>query len=320
LLVLDASEITRLLDMASCIRAVEAAFRARGEGRATPSATLGFPLDGGSLHVKVASLDLSRPYVVAKVNANFPRNPEERDLPTIQGALVLLDAACGTPLAIMDSAPITTIRTAATTAVAASRLARADASTVTFVGCGVQARAHLTALCQVRFVDRVFAVDSRPGAADEFRKFAISAPGVECSVSSSLPHATRASQIIVTSTPSQRAILHLDDITAGSFIAAVGADNEHKQEIDPELLRESVIVVDELEQCARIGDLHHALEAGVVARNYVRASLDQIVAGASPGRLTDDETIVFDSTGLALEDVAAAALVYERAINASAVA
>jgi ornithine cyclodeaminase/alanine dehydrogenase-like protein (mu-crystallin family) len=81
-----------------------------------------------------------------------------------------------------------------------------------------------------------------------------------------------------------------------------------------------VIVVDELEQCARIGDLHHALEAGVVARNYVRASLDQIVAGASPGRLTDDETIVFDSTGLALEDVAAAALVYERAINASAVA
>ena len=108
LLVLDASEIIRLLDMASCIRAVEAAFRARGEGRPVPSAALGFPLDGGSLHVKVASLDLSRPYVVAKVNANFPRNPEERKLPTIQGALVLLDATCGTPLAVMDSAPITT--------------------------------------------------------------------------------------------------------------------------------------------------------------------------------------------------------------------
>lgn len=315
MLVLGASEIIRLLDMASCIRAVEAAFRARGEGRPVPSAALGFPLDGGSLHVKVASLDLSRPYVVAKVNANFPRNPEERKLPTIQGALVLLDATCGTPLAVMDSAPITTIRTAATTAVAASRLARADASTVTFVGCGVQARAHLTALCQVRFVDRVFAVDNRPGAPDEFRKFANSAHGVECSVSSSLPRATRASQIIVTSTPSQRAILHLDDVTAGGFIAAVGADNEHKQEIDPELLRESVIVVDELEQCARIGDLHHALEAGVVTKNHVRASLDQIVAGARPGRLTDDETIVFDSTGLALEDVAAASVVYERTLN-----
>jgi ornithine cyclodeaminase/alanine dehydrogenase-like protein (mu-crystallin family) len=313
MLVLEAKEITELLDMPSCIRAVEAAFRARGEGRAAPSATLGFPLDGGSLHVKVASLNLSRPYVVAKVNANFPRNPEERKLPTIQGALVLLDATCGIPLAVMDSAPITTLRTAATTAVAASRLAHEDASTVTFVGCGAQARAHLAALCQVRFVERVFAVDHRPAAADEFRKFAITVHGVECSVASSLRRATRASEIVVTSTPSHRAILHRDDLEPGTFVAAVGADNEHKQEIDPEVLRESVIVVDDLEQCARIGDLHHAIDAGFVAKSYVRASLDEVVAGTRPGRLSDDETIVFDSTGLALEDVAAAALVYERA-------
>jgi len=314
LLVLDATEITRLLDMASCIRAVEAAFRARGEGRAAPSATLGFPLDGGSLHVKVASLDLGQPYVVAKVNANFPRNPEERKLPTIQGALVLLDASCGTPLAVMDSAPITTLRTAATTAVAASHLARKDASIVTFVGCGVQARAHLAALCLVRPVRRVFAVDVRPSAADEFRKFAIAEHGVECSVASSLREATRASEIVVTCTPSEQAILHLDDVSPGTFVAAVGADNDHKQEIDAQLLRESVIVVDDLEQCARIGDLHHALEAGVVAEDFVLASLDEIVIGARPGRRGQDETIVFDSTGLALEDVAAAAIVYDRSL------
>ena len=318
MLVLDTADVTRLLDMPSCIRAVEAAFRARGDGRAAPSATLGFPLDGGSLHVKVASLELSRPYVVAKVNANFPHNPQERKLPTIQGVLALLDATCGMPLALMDSAPITTMRTAATSAVAASRLARADASTVTFVGCGVQARAHLTALCQVRFVERVFAVDNRPNAADEFRKFAITTHGVECTVSRSLRRGTRASDIIVTSTPAQRSILHRDDVAAGTFVAAVGADNEHKQEIDPLLLRESVVVVDDLEQCARFGDLHHALEAGVVAKSYVRASLDEVVAGARPGRLNDSEIIVFDSTGLALEDVAAAALVYERTITAAA--
>ena len=313
MLVLDADDVTQLLDMPSCIRAVEAAFRARGDGRAAPSATLGFPLDGGGLHVKVASLDLTRPYVVAKVNANFPRNPVERKLPTIQGALVLFDATCGRPLAVMDSAPLTTLRTAATTAVAASRLARANASTVTFVGCGVQARAHLTALCQVRVIERVFAVDNRAVAAEEFRKFAITAHGVACSVSSSLRRATRASEIVVTSTPSERPILYFDDVSAGTFVAAVGADNEHKQEIDHELLRESVIIVDDLEQCARIGDLHHAVAAGVVAPSYVRASLDQVVAGTKPGRLSDDEIIVFDSTGLALEDVSAAAVVYERA-------
>jgi ornithine cyclodeaminase/alanine dehydrogenase-like protein (mu-crystallin family) len=314
MLVLDADEVVRLLDMSTCIRAVEAAFRARGEGRAAPSATLSFPLHGGSLHVKVARLDLSRPYVVAKVNANFPRNPQERKLPTIQGALVLFDATCGTPLAVMDSAAITTLRTAATTAVAASHLAVVDASTVTFVGCGVQARAHLAALCQVRPLRRVFAIDIRPSAADEFCKFAIDEHGIECSISSSLRRATRASGIVVTCTPSDQPILGVDDVRGGTFVAAVGADNEHKQEIDPLLLRESVIVVDDLEQCARIGDLHHALAAGLVAKNDVRASLDQVIAGARPGRLTRDEIIVFDSTGLALEDVAAAAIVYDRSM------
>ena len=315
MLVLGSDDVSRLLDMASCIRAVEAAFRARGEGRAAPSATLGFPLNGGGLHVKVASLE---GYAVAKVNANFPRNPEERKLPTIQGALVLLDATCGTPLAVMDSAPITTIRTAATTAVAASHLARKDASTVTFVGCGVQARAHLSALCEVRFVQRVFAVDSRPGAAVEFRNFAITTRGVECSVSSALRRASRASDLVVTCTPSEEAILYREDVRPGTFVAAVGADNEHKQEIDAELLRESVVVVDDLEQCAQIGDLHHAIDAGVVAKSDVRASLDEVIAGARPGRRSDDEVIVFDSTGLALEDVAAAAIVYERAIRGAA--
>ena len=313
MLVLDADDVTRLLDMPSCIRAVEAAFRARGEGRATPSATLGFPLEGGSLHVKVASLDLSRAYAVAKVNANFPRNPVERGLPTIQGALVLFDATNGTPLAVMDSAPITTLRTAATTAVAASSLAGPDASTVTFVGCGVQARAHLAALREVRDLRRVFAVDVRPDVAEEFCKFAMLDQRVECQVASSLRVATRASEIVVTCTPSNHPILHVDDVSAGTFVAAVGADNEHKQEIDPELLRGSAIVVDDLDQCGRIGDLHHALAAGIISANDVRASLDQVIAASRPGRTAADEIIVFDSTGLALEDVAAAGLVFERA-------
>ena len=312
MLVLEGNDVTKLLDMASCIRAVEQAFRSRGEGHAAASATLGFPLEGGGLHVKVACLDLSRRYVVAKVNANFPSNPVERKLPTIQGVLVLLDGACGTPLAVMDSAPITTIRTAATTAVAASRLARADASTVTFVGCGVQARAHIGALCEVRGIQRVFAVDARRDVAEQFMEFASAKHGVSCSIPASLRDATLSSEIVVTCTPSQRALLHVGDVRRGTFVAAIGADNDHKQEIDPELLRAAVVVVDDLEQCARIGDLHHALAGGVMQESDVRGTLDQVIAGTRPGRLADDEIIVFDSTGLAIEDVAAAALVYER--------
>src|SRR3954463_15824147 len=170
--VFDAGSVIRLLDMPSCIRAVEQAFRARGEGRPTPSAMSGLELANGSLHAKMASLELSRPYAAAKVNANFPRNPVEHQLPTIQGVLVLIDGTNGVPLAIMDSAPLTTIRTAAASAVAASHLARKEASTVTFIGCGVQARAHLDALCHVRKLTRIFALDTRPAIAEEFSVFA----------------------------------------------------------------------------------------------------------------------------------------------------
>jgi ornithine cyclodeaminase/alanine dehydrogenase-like protein (mu-crystallin family) len=138
---------------------------------------------------------------------------------------------------------------------------------------------------------------------------------VSCSIPASLRDAISASEIVVTCTPSQRALLHVGDVRRGTFVAAIGADNDHKQEIDPELLAASVVVVDDLEQCARIGDLHHALAAGVMRESDVRGALDQAIAGTRPGRLADDEIIVFDSTGLAIEDVAAAALVYERSCS-----
>ena len=311
--VFDAESVLRLLDMPSCIRAVERAFRARGEGRPAPSAMSGLELRGGSLHAKMASLELSRPYVAAKMNANFPRNPVEHKLPTIQGVVILFDGTNGVPLAVMDSASITTLRTAAASAVAVSLLARADASTATFVGCGVQARAHLEAIHHVRPLRRIFAIDTRPTIAGEFSVLARDSYGMEVTVGSSLAAATRGSDIVVTTTPSRSALLDVADVCPGTFVAAVGADNEHKQEIAPALLHAATVVVDDLEQCAHFGDLHHALAAGVMRREDVRASLDQIAAGTKPGRVDDAEIVIFDSTGLAIEDVAAAALVYERA-------
>jgi ornithine cyclodeaminase/alanine dehydrogenase-like protein (mu-crystallin family) len=311
--VLDAESVVRLLDMPSCIRAVEEAFRARGDGRPTPSAMSGLALRGGTLHAKMASLELSRPYVAAKVNANFPSNPVEHNLPTIQGVVVLIDGANGVPLAVLDSGALTTIRTAAASAVAASLLARPDAFTATFIGCGVQARAHLEAIHHVRPLRRIFAIDTRPAVAEEFSVFVRDSHQMNVTIASSLPAATRESDIIVTTTPSRSALLDVGDVSPGAFVAAVGADNEHKQEIAPSLLSAAVVIVDDLEQCAHHGDLHHALAAGVMQREDVRASLDQIVAGTRQGRLSDAEIIVFDSTGLAIEDVAAAALVYERA-------
>ena len=125
-------------------------------------------------------------------------------------------------------------------------------------------------------------------------------------------------RIWVTCTPARRWFLGRAHVAAGAFVAAVGADNPEKQEIEPALLAASAVVADVLEQCATIGDLHHAIAAGLMRREDVRAELADVVSGRKPGRLSADEIVVFDSTGTALQDVAAAALVYERALASGA--
>jgi alanine dehydrogenase len=315
---LTKSDVERLLDIRSCIDAVENAFRLKGEGRPSPGGILGVHVAGGGFHVKAASLELSRLYFGAKINANFPENPLTRGLPTIQGVLVLLDASNGRPLAVMDSMAITTLRTAAASAVAATFLARREAHTATFVGCGVQARAHVAAISAVRELERAFVFDLDSAKAITFAEEMQTLHEFEILVATDLGEATRDSDIVVTTTSAKRGFLGRDHLSSGAFVAAVGADNEHKQEIEVDLLRTSVIIADDLEQCATIGDLHHGLDAGVVARRDVRATLDEVVVGLKPGRINEDEIIIFDSTGMAIEDVAAASIVFERALAENA--
>ena len=125
--------------------------------------------------------------------------------------------------------------------------------------------------------------------------------------------ALRESDVCVTCTPARRAFVMAADVRPGTFIAAVGADSEGKQEIDPLLIASATLVVDVLEQCAEIGELQHALAAGLMTRSQVHAELADVVAGRRPGRTRQDEITIFDSTGTALQDVAAAVAVYETA-------
>lgn len=267
----------------------------------------------GTFHIKAGLLDLGRLYFAAKTNANFPGNVERYGLPTIQGVIALFDAERGTPLAILDSREITSLRTGAATAVAAKYLARTDASIATICGCGVQGRTQLSAVAAVRPLNRVYAIDRDPQEARRFAREMSNELGIDVIATSDLGTASRESAICVTCTPSRRAILGANDVSAGAFVAGVGADNENKQELDPALLARAAVIVDILDQAAVAGDLHHAIAAGVMTRGDVRAELGEVVAGRKPGRVHDDEIIVFDSTGTALQDVAAAVAVYERA-------
>ena len=189
---------------------------------------------------------------------------------------------------------------------------------LTVIGCGVQGRSQLLALSRVLSVERVFAWDAEPTTASRYADEMVHALGCEVQAIADYREAVRASDVVVTCTPSQRPLLSAADVPSGCFVAAVGADSEAKQELAPDLLARSVVVVDVLEQCARIGDLHHALAAGALRREDVHAELAEVVSGRRPGRRADSEVTVFDSTGTALEDVAAAALVYERALDTGA--
>ena len=126
--------------------------------------------------------------------------------------------------------------------------------------------------------------------------------------------AVRLSDVCVTCTPSHHYYLQIADVPAGMFIAAMGADSPVKQELEPNLLVSNKVVVDIFEQCAKVGELHHALDEGLLTRHDVYAELGEIVAGLKPGRATRDEIIIFDSTGTAMQDVASAAAVYARAV------
>jgi alanine dehydrogenase len=315
-LILKRSEIASLLGLKECIDAVEEAFRLNDTGQSlSPGVLEALTADGG-FHIKAAGLRLAdRTYYAAKVNANFPQNMSKWGLPTIQGIIALFDGESGYPLALLDSGEITALRTGAATAVAAKYLARPDSTVATVAGCGVQGRVQLRSLAQVVQLEKVYVYDYVEDLAERFAAEMSSELRMEVIPVTDLLRALGDSDVCVTCTTSRRPFLTRQHVRAGMFVAAVGADNPLKHELEPAVLSSSKVVVDVLEQCAVIGDLHHAIAAGAMSKSDVHAELGAIVTGRTPGRTSAEEIIIFDSTGTALQDVAAASLVYQKALN-----
>jgi alanine dehydrogenase len=310
---LTRDDVAGVLTPADCLRAVEEAFRSFGEGSAAPK-SVGFHAPRGTFHIKAAMAGV----LATKINANFPDNPSQHGLPTIQGVIVVMDCDRGTTLAIVDSTLITALRTAAATAVAAKYLARADAKTLTIIGCGTQGRATAAALPGVRAIEAVVAYDADRECAGRFAREVAAAHHLRTHVAASADEAVRDADIIVTCTPARTPLLDVQHLRPGLFLAAVGADNPEKQELTPRLLAATRVVADIVEQAATMGDLHHAIDSGAMRREDVHGALADVICGRVPGRTSDDEIFVFDSTGTALQDVAVATIAVQRAIERSA--
>jgi ornithine cyclodeaminase/alanine dehydrogenase-like protein (mu-crystallin family) len=213
---LTKTDVASVLTLQDCIAAVEQVFHDYDAGRLPKSESLGVRADRGTYHVKAARASV----FAAKINANFPANPAQHGLPTIQGLIVVMDLEHGTPLAVLDSTLITTLRTAAATAVAAKHLARGDSSTAAVIGCGEQGRASVLALREVRPLQRVqlWDVDDRATNACAWELAGTSGLDVTCAAS--LDAAVKDADIIVTCTPATRPFLEPRHACPGVFIAA----------------------------------------------------------------------------------------------------
>lgn len=305
---LTRTDIAAVLTLQDCIAAVEQAFHDYDAGRLAKSASLAVRGEHGTFHVKAARSTV----FAAKINANFPGNPSQYGLPTIQGAIVVMDTDRGELLAVMDSTLVTTLRTAAATAVAAKHLARTDASIAAIIGCGAQGRASALALKEVRPLRRVQLWDVDNKMIDACAA-ALTGASLEIGRAPSLDAAVTDADIVVTCTPAREPFLDTHHVRPGVFVAAVGADNPQKCELTPWLMAKARIVPDLLEQATEMGDLRFAIASGHVAAGDVHGELGAVVSGRVPGRSADEEIFVFDSTGTALQDVAVASVALARA-------
>lgn len=317
-LLLSRRAISGLATPRDYLTAMQTAFADLAHGRFEVPPVGHVPGVGGMFHIKSAQRGGSPALAAIKVNGNFPENVVQRQLPTIQGFVALLDAECGCVLALMDSIEITARRTAAATALAAKYLAKPGSRTLAMIGCGVQALYHVEALLDVAPIESVTFCDPRDDAADAFAQH-VRELGLQLRRADDARTAVRSADIVVTVTTATRPLLGLADIGPGAFVAGVGADNPAKHELGPDLLKASRVIVDSLAQASAMGDLHHAIEAGAMRAADVRGELAQLAAGQVAGRTHGDELWVFDSTGLSIQDLAAAAMIYERARAAGGV-
>lgn len=317
-LILTRADVARLLTFADYVEAIDQAFRSHAEGHSIGPDLLHLDAREGEFHIKAGGFDGPGGRVAVKINGGFFQNPARHGLPAIQGVIVLSDAATGRPLACLESGEITVNRTGALTAVAVGRLARHEAATATIVGCGRQARTQWLGVKHARQIETLCLVDKDASAAHTLAAEIGASTHVRVVPFDQLRSATLRSDVIVTCTPSRQPFLGPDDVGDGALVVAVGADSPEKQELEPALLGRGRVVVDILEQCATVGELHHALAAGVLRQEDVHAEIGSILVGRAAGRRDQSETFIFDTTGTALQDAAAASLAAERALAAGA--
>jgi alanine dehydrogenase len=312
-LVLTGSEVMQVLEMDLALAAVEAAFRAYGEGRVNMPPKSYLLLAHGDFRAMYGELFLPGNHVCGLKWVNVhPGNPAQ-GLLTVMAKILLNDPETGMEFADLDGTHVTDYRTGAAGGLAVKYLARPDATRLGLIGAGAQARTQAAAILQVRPIKEIVIYDrhltcSRPFGEQLAATYGIAARAVEQAAD-----AVTGMDIVVTTTPSRSPVVQRDWVSPGTHLNAIGADAAGKQELDPAILKAAKVVVDDWAQASHSGEINMALSRGEITQAQIYGALGEIVAGKKPGRQTPEEITVFDSTGLIIQDLALGLAVYQRA-------
>jgi alanine dehydrogenase len=311
-LILNRNDVRENARMPDVIRAVADAFAAyeRGDVQMPAKSYIDLPQYNGdfrSMPAYMAADDWDAAGI-KWVNVH-PDNPDEFDLPTVLGTMIYSDPRNAFPLAIMDGTTLTRLRTGAAAAVATDHLAVEDARSLGIVGAGVQSYSQLEAIAEVRPIEEVVVADvdeaARRSFVERFEDRFDVRPGSNAEAA--------ACDVLATVTPVREPIVPRDALGPHTHVNAMGADAEGKQEHEVGTLLDTKLVIDDYDQCVHSGEINVPWSDGLVDDDDIYGELGELVAGVKPGREPGDGITLFDSTGLAIQDVATAHVVYERA-------
>lgn len=314
-LLLEGSVIEKLVGMKEFIEIIEKVFKAKAQGKTQmpPKSYVYFSEYDGDFRAMPAYVEDLNIAGVKIVNVH-PSNPERYNLPSVMATIFLLDPRNGKPIAILEGTWITNMRTGAAGGVAAKYLARKNSKIIGMVGAGAQARTQLLALNEILKIEEVKVCSK---TRENSRKFIedMKFLNLNMRAEDKIEDVVRGCDILVTTTPVREPIVKNEWIDEGTHINAIGADAKGKEELDPEILKRAKVVVDDYEQAIRSGEINVPISKGIFKPEQIHAELGEVLIGKKEGRVSNEEITVFDSTGLAIQDVASGWLVLQKAMK-----
>ena len=315
-LLLKQSEIKELIEMKEIIESVETAYTVHATRNVQMPAKkyLFFKKYNGDLRIMPAFIKNMDEAGVKCVNVH-PENPVKYDLPTVMGLIQLFDPKSGFPLSVMDGTWITNMRTGAAAGVGTKYLARKDSKTLGIIGAGKQAFTQLMALKEVMDIEHAHVFCRTCSSRENFADMARKRFDIDINAVSTAEEAVKNMDVVVTVTPANKPVLKTEWITEGTHINAMGADAPGKQELEVGILQKARIFIDCWEQARHSGEINVPVHEGIINRKSISSKIGDVIIGKAEGRISDEDITVFDSTGLAVQDMVTGWKVYEEAVK-----